>query len=89
MTEDEKMEFRNSLARLYDETLALKDDCLALKDVTSELADAARELHYVASAHERRSTIWAPCNNGWRRKSGRARQENRPNGRPKLVSLIF
>jgi hypothetical protein len=49
------------LARLYDETLALKDDCLALrddclalKDATSNLADAARELHHVATAHERR-----------------------------------
>ncbi|MGA3077051.1 MAG: hypothetical protein ABSG56_25635 [Bryobacteraceae bacterium] len=54
MTEHEKMEFWNSLARLYDETLALKEDCLALKEATSKLADAARELHHVASAHERR-----------------------------------
>lgn len=47
MTEHEKMEFWNSLGRLYD-------DCLALKDATSKLADAARELHHVATAHERR-----------------------------------
>lgn len=47
MTDHEKMEFWNSLARLYD-------DCLALKEATSRLADAARELHHVASAHERR-----------------------------------
>ena len=54
VTEHEKMEFWSSLARLYDETLALKDDCLALKEATTKLADAARELHHVASAHERR-----------------------------------
>ena len=47
MTEHEKMEFRNSLARLYD-------DSLALKEATTKLADAARELHHVANAHERR-----------------------------------
>ena len=47
MTDHEKMEFWNSLVRLYD-------DCLALKEATSKLADAARELHHVASAHERR-----------------------------------
>jgi hypothetical protein len=47
VTEHEKMEFSNSLARLYD-------DCLALKEATSKLADAAHELHHVASAHERR-----------------------------------
>jgi hypothetical protein len=47
VTDHEKMEFWNSLARLYD-------DCLALKEATSKLADAARELHHVASAHERR-----------------------------------
>ncbi|HXM40142.1 MAG TPA: hypothetical protein VN924_02765 [Bryobacteraceae bacterium] len=47
MTDHEKMEFWNSLARLYD-------DCLALKEATAKLADAARELHQVASAHERR-----------------------------------
>ena len=47
MTEHEKMEFWNSLARLYD-------DCLALKEATTKLADAARELHDVASVHERR-----------------------------------
>jgi hypothetical protein len=47
VTDHGKMEFWNSLARLYD-------DCLALKEATSKLADAARELHHVASAHERR-----------------------------------
>ena len=47
VTEHEKMEFRNSLARLYD-------DSLALKEATTKLADAARELHHVANAHERR-----------------------------------
>ena len=47
MSDDEKMEFLNSLGRLYD-------DCLALKEATSKLADAARELHHVANAHERR-----------------------------------
>jgi len=47
VTEREKMEFWNSLARLYD-------DCLALKETTTKLADAARELHNVANAHERR-----------------------------------
>jgi hypothetical protein len=41
VTEDEKMEFWNSLARLYD-------DCLALKEATAELCKsisgfAARE----------------------------------------------
>jgi hypothetical protein len=54
VTEHEKMEFWNSPARLYDETLALKGDCLALKDATSKLAEAACERYQVASAHERR-----------------------------------
>jgi hypothetical protein len=47
VTEHEKMEFGNSLARLYD-------DCLATTEATAKLADAARELHHVASAHEGR-----------------------------------
>jgi hypothetical protein len=47
VTGHEKMEFWNSLGRLYD-------DCLALNEATAKLADAARELHHVASAHERR-----------------------------------
>ena len=49
-----KMEFWNSLARLYDETLALKDDCLALKEAITKLADAAQAHQRIAEAHENR-----------------------------------
>lgn len=47
MSDDEKMEFRNSQARLYD-------DCLALKEATAKLADAAQAHQRIAEAHERR-----------------------------------
>jgi len=48
------MEFWNSLARLYDENLALKEDCLALKEATTKLADAAQAHQRIAEAHENR-----------------------------------
>ncbi len=47
MTEDGKMEFWKSLARL-------NDDCLALKETTTKLADVAQAHHRIAEAHERR-----------------------------------
>ena len=47
MSDHEKMEFWNSLARLYD-------DCLALKEATAKLADAAQAHQRIAEAHERR-----------------------------------
>jgi hypothetical protein len=37
VSDDEKMEFRNSQARLYD-------DCLALKEATAKLADAPKPI---------------------------------------------
>jgi hypothetical protein len=47
VSDDGKIEFRNSLARLYD-------DCLALKEATAKLADAAQAHQRIAEAHERR-----------------------------------
>ena len=48
MSDDEKMEFWNSLARLYD-------DCLALKEATARLADAAQANQRITEAHEKAS----------------------------------
>ena len=47
MSDGEKMEFWNSLARLYD-------GCLALKAAAAKLADAAQAHQRIAEAHERR-----------------------------------
>ncbi|HUE01550.1 MAG TPA: hypothetical protein VMR62_18400 [Bryobacteraceae bacterium] len=47
MTEDEKMEFWKSLARL-------NDDCLALTEATTKLADVDQTHQRIAEAHERR-----------------------------------
>jgi hypothetical protein len=54
VSDDEKMEFWKSLARLHDDCLVLKDDCLALKEATAKLADAAQAHQRIAEAHERR-----------------------------------
>jgi len=61
MNEHEKMEFWNSLARLYDETLALKEETLALRVVAEAHQNATRNLQIscealrdTAVAHEKR-----------------------------------
>jgi len=61
MNEHEKMEFWNSLARLYDETLVLKEETLRLHKLAEAHQSAAQNLQIscealrdVAIAHEKR-----------------------------------
>ena len=61
MNEHEKMEFWNSLARLYDDILALKEETLALRTIAEAQQKAAQNLQIscealrdVAVAHEKR-----------------------------------
>jgi hypothetical protein len=44
MNEHEKMEFWNGLARLYDETLALKEDIIKLQKVAEIHQNATQNL---------------------------------------------
>ena len=61
MSDDEKMEFWNGLARLYDETLAIKEDILRLEKLAEKQQSAAQNLQIAcealrdtAVAHEKR-----------------------------------
>jgi hypothetical protein len=61
MNDGEKMEFWNGLARLYDETLAIKEDILRLQVLAETHQNAARNLQTscealrdTALAHEKR-----------------------------------
>ena len=61
MSDDEKMEFWNGLARLYDETPAIKEDILRLQKLAETHQSAALNLQIscealrdTAVAHEKR-----------------------------------
>jgi len=53
VNEHEKQEFWNSLARLYDETLALRESISELRGKSVELHEAASDLLQVAQSHQR------------------------------------
>jgi hypothetical protein len=54
MNDHEKMEFWNSLARLYDETLALRETATVHQEAARNLQTACEALRDVAVAHEKR-----------------------------------
>ena len=54
MSDDEKIEFWNGLARLYDESLALKESIRELAATSKQDGENIRALARIAEIHERR-----------------------------------
>jgi hypothetical protein len=83
MSDDEKMEFWNGLARLYDETLAIKEDILRLEKLAEKQQSAAHNLQIAcealrdtAVAHEKR-LVHIEVVQQWLAEKERNREEGR------------
>jgi hypothetical protein len=83
MSDDEKMEFWNGLARLYDETLAIKEDILRLEKLAEIHQSAAQNLQIscealrdTAVAHEKR-LVHIEVVQQWLAEKERNREEGR------------
>jgi hypothetical protein len=76
MNDDEKMEFWNGLARLYDETLALRAIAEKQQSAAQNLQIACEALRDTAVAHEKR-LVHIEVVQQWLAEKERNREEGR------------
>jgi hypothetical protein len=76
MSDGEKMEFWNGLARLYDETLALRAIAVTQQSAAQNLQIACEALRETAVAHEKR-LVHIEVIQQWLAEKERNREEGR------------